>query len=148
MCAQQSRGRRYDLPPFVAGAEQAVVRLVDMFGPDQVHIISYMGRRMSELYGRELPRPGGFCGNTYLSPGNIHFCGTRNKWPLLERHKVTFFVDGRLDVALAMDGQADIGRVSFVLPPDAYTGPTAPFLVPTVFGPGQKGNRGPLPTIA
>ena len=73
----------------------------------------------------------------------MHFCGTRDKWPLLEQHSLTYFVDDRRDVALAIDDEAEIRRASAALPPGAYTGPTALFMVPTVFEGGRREAAGP-----
>ena len=123
------------LPAFVAGAENAVRRLVTAFGADQVHIISNRRRQMFLVCRTE------FCQLSGLNPANIHFCGTGNMWPLLEQHKITFFVANRRDVALAIDEEVHrrAGEVPFPL--GAYTGPTTLLMVPREMEPMEHYRR-------
>ena len=65
-----------DLSAFVDGAERHAVRqLVNGFGADRVHVISFIAIAMSVLYRGELTRLGAFCGTSGLSPARIATSG-------------------------------------------------------------------------
>ena len=69
-------GRSMDLPAFVDGAERHPVRLlVNGFGADRVHVISFIAIAMSVLYRDELTRLGAFRGISGLSPARIATSG-------------------------------------------------------------------------
>jgi hypothetical protein len=101
-----------------------------MFGAVNVFIISFMGRRRAELYGNYLRQPGGFCETTGLPGSNVHFCTDRDKFPLLDRHRITYFVDDRQDVMDMILRMMVSNRVA--QPPKIYLGPKRLFIVPTV----------------
>jgi hypothetical protein len=101
-----------------------------MFGAVNVYIISFMGRHMAELYGNHLRQPGGFCETTGLPGSNVHFCNDRDKFPLLEQHGITYFVDDRQDVMQSILDSMASNRTAE--PPKTYPGPRRLFIVPTV----------------
>ena len=71
---------------------------------------------------------------------NIHFCQVRDKWPLLEEHEISFFVDDRRDIIGSLDDEAE-RRSSTVPARGGFAGPQLLVLVPTEYQRGRTKNK-------
>ena len=88
----------------VAGVYDAVRRLVERYGADNIFIISKCGE-IVEGRTRQWLTGNNFYAYTGFSPENLRFCRTRaEKAPIAEALALTAFVDDRRDVLEYMRG--------------------------------------------
>lgn len=82
-------------------AIESVRRLVELFGPDNVYVISKVGADMQRLTETWLHDVMNICGQTGLRAENIHFCRKRSgrdgKGPLAARLQLSHFVDDNFE---------------------------------------------------
>ena len=98
------RGDRYMETTPVAGVFNAVKRLIEKYGADNVFIVSKC-KAIIEGKTREWLAGNNFYGFTGFNPSNLYFCETREgKAPIVEDLEITDFVDDRADVLGHMEG--------------------------------------------
>lgn len=84
--------------PAIVGAFETIARLVQRFGPENVHLVSKCGKRV-EARTRTWLALHRFYEHTGVLHTNLHFCRAREqKAPICKDLGVTFFVDDRIDV--------------------------------------------------
>lgn len=98
------RGPNFMQATSVLGAYDAVRKLVELYGPDNVFIVSKCGEMM-EGKTRMWLAGNGFYSHTGFERENLVFCRTRpEKAPIARALKLTSFVDDRPDVLQHMEG--------------------------------------------
>jgi hypothetical protein len=89
---------RYLEAPEMAGAFEAIARLVELYTPDCVFLVSKCFPKMQQKSSHCLQAKD-FFGQTGVDPGNVHFCLHRpEKAEICVRLGLTAFVDDRYTV--------------------------------------------------
>ena len=98
------RGDNFMKASPVKGAYDAVKRLVDSYGPQNIYIVSKCGENIEDRTRKWLAG-NDFYGYTGFNPENLIFCRTRaEKAPIVQKLEITDFVDDHIDVLEYMHG--------------------------------------------
>jgi hypothetical protein len=95
------------LLPAMPQTIEIIATMVELLSPQNVFIVS---KAKTDMQPRNLfwLDAKNFYARTGFLPGNIHFCReTRDKGPIVNRFRITHFVDDRLDVLQCMTSPPD-----------------------------------------
>ena len=101
--------------PTLRGAQDAVIKLVEIFGQENVHVVSQVSKRLESELAQWIYV--NFVDPSVLLEKNIHFCEEPSgKAPICSSLGLTHFVDNRMEILSFL---SDIPNL-FLLQPSQY----------------------------